>query len=109
MNFFKTISNLFKSEPQIETGKCAECGQVRRIEGLNTKRVCTKCTTLNQILNASNRVNRCCGICGDLFISRNDEQDCFKCRKPMRTEQRPMLDRIREMEILEREMYNGQG
>jgi len=111
MNLFKNIINfLLPPVPVVNEDKCAECGEHKSIEYLNADRVCGKCTTLNSILKASNRENRCCGDCGDPFISRNGEGKCFHCRGVMKTVQpAPMLDRIRDRELLEREMYNGQG
>ena len=111
MNLFKYIIDALLPPVQVvDEDKCAECGELKTVDCLNAERVCAKCATLNSILNASNRDNRCCGSCGFPFISRNGEQDCFSCRGTMKTVQpAPMLDRIRDLELLEREMYNGQG
>ena len=103
MKFIQYIISVFS-----EKVKCHECGEYKTAECLNSDRVCTKCITFGNLLKNTNTADRYCGVCGALFISRNGERNCRDHRKPMRTEQ-PMVDRVRDRALLEREWYNGQG
>jgi hypothetical protein len=93
--FRRLIKALF-STPVSRGKKCAECGGMKDIRNLDGSGTCKSCAEWRQLLDESDEIKRARGI-----LPARPE--------PMRTEPAPMLDRIRDREELEREMYAGQG
>lgn len=75
---------------------CPECD--KQPEGLRPAK-CRRCDDLRRILETDGPVNRNCAECGGVFISRYEVKECRPCRKPMTTEPRPMIDRVRDSNV----------